>query len=125
MCMMTSWDLNVNIHRKNIKLCPPIESLPTMPLVLQEKEQHDRQTRQIAWRRWSRLYFNALSLLSKFLVKIAFLFFTSSASRNISLFRRHSPSRKVTVPELGIEMLCCGLQALEIKGRFLLLKIKL
>ena len=32
MCMMTSWDLNVNVRRKNIKMCPPIESLPTTPL---------------------------------------------------------------------------------------------
>ena len=33
MCVMTSWDLNVYIRWKNIKLCPPIESLPTTPLV--------------------------------------------------------------------------------------------
>ena len=32
MCMITSCDLNISVHRKNIKLCPPIESLPTTPL---------------------------------------------------------------------------------------------
>ena len=33
MCVMMSCDLNISVHRKNIKLCPPsIESLPTTPL---------------------------------------------------------------------------------------------
>ena len=31
-CVMTSCDLNVTVRRKNIKLCPPFESLPTTPL---------------------------------------------------------------------------------------------
>ena len=34
MCMMTSCDLNVSFRRKNLKLCLPIESLPTMPLTI-------------------------------------------------------------------------------------------
>ena len=29
MCVMMSCDLNVSVRRKNIKLCPPYESLPT------------------------------------------------------------------------------------------------
>ena len=31
MCVMTSWDMNVNVRRKNIKMCPPLSPYPQCP----------------------------------------------------------------------------------------------